>query len=320
MTPCEEAAAKHGRIVLFIGNECEGWQPADFANAARFARSIGCDTIAPKRANGNQKWYGTPQRLKDERAAVLATGTGYLPMMYCYGPAFGDEQIRIEAATLREIMANNDGMVCADMETEWNGKIAEAQLFAELMANHGGILTCSTWADPREQNWLGVIQALAPVVSVWGPQQYTNWLEAQAGQLAGMGCIQPEFDLSPSFGPDNILQLVADAKARGELSIWLWEYQYAQANPTLVHQISSLFGSAASVPPPAPPPVGWQSYTVQEGDSLAEIAQFLKLGSWFSDLYQPNMGDIEATAREHGQPNSEMGHWIYPGTVLKYRR
>jgi hypothetical protein len=305
---------------LFIGNECEHWTPQQFADAGRFARSIGCDTIAPKRANGNQKWYVSPAQLQMERAAVLAVGCGYLPFMYCYGPAFGSEQIHIEAATLREMMAVCDGMACADMESEWNGKVAEAELFASLMAGHGGILTVSTWADPREQNWMGVLDALRPVVDVWGPQQYTNWLEGRAGELAGESCIQPEFDLSPSFGPDNVLQLVADAKQRGELSIWLWEYQYAQSNPVLVHQISSLFGSSSPVPPPAPPPVGWQSYVVQAGDSLGEIAAFLKLGSWFSDLYQPNMGEIEATARQHGQPNSEMGHWIYPNEVLKYRR
>jgi LysM repeat protein len=322
MSNCDLAAQKHGRVVLFIGNECLHWQPSDFGNAARFARSLGVDTIAPKRFNGNQKWYVNPAHLKEEREAALAVGCGYLPFGYCYGPSFGDEQIAIEAATALEVMSVNDGMVCLDMESEWNGRAADAEKLASHLANHGGILTISTWADPIQQNWTGVLKALLPVATVFGPQEYTDWLGAQEQQLVNLGatCIQPAFDLSPSFGPDHLVTLVQAAKDRGDKTIWLWEYQYAQQNPALVHELVSIFGGSSPVPAPPPPPTGWQTYTVQHGDTLSGIAEYLHLANWFTDLYQPNQAEIEAAARAHGQPNSESGHWIYPGTVLKYRR
>lgn len=328
MLNCAEATAKCGRVVLFIGNECLDWQPADFANAARFAKSCGCDTIAPKRANGNQKWYGTPARLQQERDAVLSVGVGYLPFIYCYGPAFGGEQYQVEADTVREICQINDGLCCLDMEAEWNNQAAAAETFAKLLEG-AGTLWCSTWADPNEQEWQGVVRALAPVIAVWGPQEYTRWLNTQEGQLTALGvrCIHPELDLAKSFDAGN--DPLAEAKtciARGDGSIWLWELAYAKGNPPLVHAISSLFAAHPAPPPPpvvppAPPaPVGWLAYTIQAGDDLVDIAHYLQLPSWFSDLYQPNMAEIESAARAHGQPNSEQGRWIYPGTVLHYRR
>lgn len=323
MSICEDAAAKHGRVVLFIGNECLHWGPAEFAAAGRFARTIGADTIAPKRFNGNEKWYGSPAQLKDERDAVLATGAGYLPFGYCYGPVFGAEQVQIECATMREIMSVNDGMVCADMEREWNGQAGYAADFARAMAGHGGILTISTWADPHQQNWDQVVRTLAPVVSVWSPMEYTDWLAAQETQLLDLGaaCLQPAIDLNASFGPDHQVQIAQDAAARGDQTIWLWDYAPAIANPGLALAITSAFGiSPPTPPPPPPPPGGWYSYTVQSGDSLWAIAQHLKLTSYFTDLYQPNMDVIEAAARAHGLPSSEQGRWIYPNTVLRYRR
>lgn len=325
---CAEATAKCGRVVLFIGNECNGWQPADFANAARFARSLGVDTIAPKRANGNEKWYGNAANLRAERDAVLAVGCGYLPFIYSYGPKFGADQYQVESDTIREICSVNDGLCCIDMESEWNGHAAEAATFASLLQG-AGTLWCSTWADPDQQDWQGVIQALAPVITVWGPQEYTRWLNAQEGQLTALGvhCIHPELDLAASFDAGNDpLQEAKNCIARGDGSIWLWELQYAKGNPPLVHQIVSLFSSSPSpapppvVPPPPPAPTGWQRYTVQSGDTLSGIAEFLRLTNWYSDLYQPNQAEIEAAARAHGLGSSEQGNWIYPGEVLVYRR
>lgn len=325
---CAEATAKCGRTVLFIGNECLGWKPADFANAARFAKSLGCDTIAPKRANGNEKWYGDAANLKQERDAVLSVGVGYLPFIYCYGPLFGGEQYAIEAATVREICSINDGLCCLDMEAEWNNQAAAAETFAKLLEG-AGTLWCSTWADPNQQEWNGVVRALAPVISVWGPQEYTPWLATQEGQLRDLGvhCIHPELDISKEFAANN--DPLAQAKtciSEGDGSIWLWEMQFARGNPPLIHQITSLWGGHPQpapppvVPAPPAPPIGFQRYVVQAGDTLSEIAEYLRLTNWFSDLYQPNKAEIEADARAHGFGSSEMGTWIFPGLVLLYRR
>lgn len=189
-----------GRVVLLIGAECATWQPLDFANAARFAYSVGCDSIAPQ-------FHADDQAARD---AVLAAGCGF-------------------------------------------------------------------------------------------------------AQDVG----EPVFNLSNG---EALLSAVSARKETDTATIWLDDYAQAKLNPPLVHQITSIFGSSSPVPPPPAAPAGWQHYIVQVDESLEDIAGFLKLGSWFSDLYQPNMGEIEATARAHGQPNSEQGKWIYPGEVLKYRR
>lgn len=75
----------------------------------------------------------------------------------------------------------------------------------------------------------------------------------------------------------------------------------------------------AEVPPPAPAPTGMRAYAIVSGDTLSGIAAKLHLSSWYHNLYQPNMAAIEAAARAHGQPDSNGGNLIYPGTVLHYQ-
>ena len=75
----------------------------------------------------------------------------------------------------------------------------------------------------------------------------------------------------------------------------------------------------AAPPPPPPPPTGMRAYTIVSGDTLSGIAAKLHLASWYHNLYQPNMAVIEAAARAHGQPDSNGGNLIYPGTVLHYQ-
>lgn len=341
MLPVAQLASKIGKNVLFIGVECQNWSVADFAKAAANARALGFDTIAPKRADGGIRWYGTPGHLALERQAALSAGCGYLPFMYCYGPALGSAQLGYEVAVAKEIASVCDGLVCLDLEIEWDGQVAYAQNFAAALKNFPGDIILSTWADPIQQNWLGVIQALNPVVSAWGPQQYTLWLGLQEGQLTSDGVpsakIFPEIDMVDMFGGANDpLTIMHEAVNRGHGSVWVWEYLGALSNPNLAKAITTLLGSKPAPLPIAPvgkpttvPPVklpqpnhtstqAWQNYTIESGDSLSLIASRLGLQNWFQSLYQPNAAEIEATARAHGQASSQSGTFIYPGTVLRY--
>lgn len=336
-----QLAAKIGKNVLFIGTECQYWAVSDFAKAAANARAMGFDTIAPKRADGGIRWYGTPGHLALERQAVLAAGCGYLPFMYCYGPALGYAQINYEVTVAKEIAAACDGLVCMDLEVEWDGQTTYAQNYAAALQNFPGDIILSTWADPIQQNWLGVIQAFNPVVSAWGPQQYTLWLALQEGQLTSDGVpsgkIFPEIDMVDLFGGANDpLTVMHDAVNRGHGSVWVWEYLGALGNPNLAKAITALLGSKPSPLPPTPtgkpvtlPPVKvpspnhgsgqtWKTYTIVSGDSLSIIALRLGLANWFQDLYQPNAAEIEARARANGLANSSNGASIFPGTVLRY--
>lgn len=76
---------------------------------------------------------------------------------------------------------------------------------------------------------------------------------------------------------------------------------------------------AVSEAAPAAPGEAAAGYTVQEGDTLSGIAEKLGLGNWHSDLYQPNMNDIEEAARAAGHVGSNSGEMLIPGTVLHYR-
>jgi hypothetical protein len=315
MTNCAKASAITGKVVLFIGVECARWSVMDFARAAKAARAMGVDTIAPKRLDGGIPWYATAAHLREERAAVLDEGCGYLPFAYCYGPRFGSKQIVEECRLLAEMMDANDGAVCADMEIEWNGRTADAIHFATLMRPVPGFLYVTSWADPYQQDWSGVTRALAPCVNAWVPQQYTNWLAARESQLIALGetCIQPALDLTTEFGANDPLALARQARSHGHTTIWLWEYQPALSRQDYVRSIAAVMGDPT--PPPAPAP---RTYTVQPGDTLTSIAHKLGLPHWRTTLYNLNRDAIEAAARAHGQPNSHNGDLIYPGEILRY--
>lgn len=65
------------------------------------------------------------------------------------------------------------------------------------------------------------------------------------------------------------------------------------------------------------------SYTIKSGDNLWKIAQkFLGKGSRWKEIYELNKDIIESVAKERWKRagknrDSENGHWIFPGTVIK---
>lgn len=279
-----------GHTVLWVGAEAHGWGVSDFAAAARFARSLGFDTLSPKRADGSIKWYGTPEQLAAERAAVLAEGCGYLPFLYAYGPRFGEQQVRDECAVLQEMGTANAGAVMVDMEAEWNGADAAAALFESCMRPWPGVLYVTTWADPNVQNWDGVAAALAPCVNAWVPQRYNNWLAAQPA-LPEQTIIQPGVDLSQEFGANNPATI-----ASGQETVWVWEYELAQSNPALARAIATRAGTPPPPPPPPPPPSGNglpTSHTVVPGDTLwALAAHYYGNGADWPAIWHANLAAV----------------------------
>lgn len=60
-------------------------------------------------------------------------------------------------------------------------------------------------------------------------------------------------------------------------------------------------------------------YQVQKGDTLLSIAGKLGLASSYHDLFQPNMGIIEESAKANGHPGgSDQGSVLIPGIWLEY--
>ena len=236
-----DPAVEWGKVVLFIGNEAEHWTPEQFAEAAAFARAHGVDTIAPKRADGSIKWYDTPAHLEEERAAVLAKGAGYLPWAYCYGPKFGIGQVRDECAVLAEMMSDNHFSVLADLEAEWNGQPGAASLFSSLMRPIPGLLGVSSWADPFVQDF--PVREIAPCVNAWIPQDYDNWLVACEQQQiqAGMSIRFAALDLTQEFGANSVVGNATLMRERGHRTLFLWEFEPAEANLTLLDEVVKAF-------------------------------------------------------------------------------
>lgn len=232
-------ARQCGKTVLWVGVETHGWQQNEWRACGEFARSLGIDSICAKVADGGIRWYGSAEQLKSIRDVVLTTGAGFIPFIYLYGPKFSmPQQAHDECAIIAEMLSVCP-IVQADMEAEFNGQVVAAQLYEQLLRPIPGLLSISTWADPAQQDWEGVAEALAPACNQWVIQQYTNWLAAQEGEYnkAVFTCIAPGVDLRPEFGQDNALAIAEQAKADGHQTVFIWEYESAQQNPELVKQI-----------------------------------------------------------------------------------
>jgi hypothetical protein len=252
MSNCEDMARELGRVTLFINQtDSHKWGLSELDHAAVWARAHGVDTLAMKRADGTNKWY---QDIAKEKALCAARGVGYVPYLYSYGPRFGERQIAEECALAKEMGDAAGGLVCIDLESEWNSAdsvrysdgLSAVEVFSRQLAPWHGRVVLSTWGDPYQQDWRGVASGIASVVNAWGPQEYSDWLTSQEYQLRTLGatCIQPEFDLSSEFGTNHVEAEVRIAVARGHGSVWLWEYESAVHNPTLVRAVVALMAKA----------------------------------------------------------------------------
>lgn len=251
MPDCTAISERTGHCVMFIGNEAQHWTISQLVEAAKRAKDLGCDAICVKRADGTNRWCSD---LKGEYEAVMALGMTYIPMIYCYGPAFGESQIVEECAILAEMQGVCGGLACANMEKEWNGQVAHAASFArhmQALKAPNSLLIVSTWADPQQQEWANVVKALLPVVDCWWPEQYTNWLAGQERQLLDLGesCIAPTIDLSYPRNIDDYMAIAKGAKARGHTTLSIWEYGDTKGKETDIKSIAVLMHAQTTEAP-----------------------------------------------------------------------
>lgn len=70
--------------------------------------------------------------------------------------------------------------------------------------------------------------------------------------------------------------------------------------------------------PPVQPPQDDQTWTVDPGNTLWDIAgQVYGDPNQWGRIYDANAGTIEHWAQDRGMGGSDHGHWIFPGEVLK---
>lgn len=224
-------------IALFIGVESQNWTLNDFQIAAQEAKALGISVLIIKIADGTNVWYsqlGGWQKVLD---TIKAQGLLAVPYAYCYGDTFG--ALQGEIVMLKAAMGTV-GMVIADIEVEWNGKTDWATSVSNALKDKSGIFAVTTWADPSLQNWQGVLEALKPVVDLWLPQVYSDFLASvYQQQFAGL-TVLPVLSLGTDFGPNDVLQHAKDAQSQ---AIALWEYQIAIGNSAqMVRQIVAMNG------------------------------------------------------------------------------
>ncbi len=237
---CQDVAKVTGQHLLFCGVSTQSWSASQFQEAAQFARAHDVDALLIKAGDGGNLWYGGLNGYQAIRQTILNEGVGCIPYIYSYGDKYGylDGEIDILIALMKI-----SGVVCADMEAEWNGQVAWGQRLCQRMQGVSGIFLVSTWADPSLQSWQGVIQALNPCVSAYMPQQYNNYLGTFWGEFGanGASCLQPTLNMLQDVGPNDPVALARAAHDQGHTAISVWYYDTAEANPALLDQIFAAF-------------------------------------------------------------------------------
>lgn len=160
--------------LLFFGNES---RMLDFSYACRLTRIAGYDTIAVKRAEGSERWYG-PTTLQDEQQTAHTYGLEYLPWQFAYGAYISPTQHVDEAKIMAEMFAAV-GVGMLDIEEQWRGHADVAEALSDILEPIPGYLYVTCYGDPMTVGLADVYTNLAPCVNRWVPQLYTPWLVSE---------------------------------------------------------------------------------------------------------------------------------------------
>lgn len=291
-----------GSTPLFLGVETQYWTLAQFQQATHAAKAIGVTSLLVKVADGTNEWYGGINGRQQVLNAVIQAGLSAIPYTYCYGDSFGG--LPGEIALLASIMQQN-GIVIADMEAEYNGQTAWAQRVCNVLKGVSGAFSVTTWADPNLQTWQGVLSALAPCVDFFLPQVYSNFLAGvYQAQFAPYGRpYYPILNLGDDFGANDIIQI---AKSTNKFIVGFWEHQAAiTTHASIVKQLAAQTNGGDSV---SGVPQGWhyddkaKILTASNGTQVRDgFAQWILNHTWAGDDL-PRMGAIGLNPVEIGNP------------------
>ena len=306
-----------GSSPLFLGVQTQVWTLADFQQAAKSARALGVTSLLIKIADGGNLWYGSLGGWQKVLSSVQQAGMKAVPYTYCYGDFYG--AIQSEIAILTSAM-QQCGIVVGDLEVEYNGHADWAQRLCTALKPVPGLFAVTSWADPVQQNWTGVLTALAPCVNCWLPQVYTDWLATvYKAQYApyGLPCY-PVVDLGTDMGPNDP---VAIAKASDSPIIGFWEYQAAISSyAPVVRQIipSPVTQTGASMIP-----TGWHDngtvLTAPNGVTVRTgFRDYVLNHSWDPNNY-PLANEVGLTQLEISNPALGGGTMqVFKWTVLEW--
>jgi len=232
-----------GHVPLFLGVETDNWTLDDFTAAAHHAKTLGCTSLLIKIADGGNLWYGGLQGWPHVFTAVNAVGIHAIPYTYCYGNTYG--ALTTEITILTDALRHS-GIVIADMEEQYDGQAGWAQTVCNAVKPVPGIFGVTTWANPNDHRWQGVLSALKPCVNFWMPQVYSDNL-ARVYHAQYDPYDRPYYPvLNLGVLPGTTNDILAIAKSAKSPIIALWEYGPAMnAYTSVTKHIVSLFPSQA---------------------------------------------------------------------------
>ncbi len=243
---------------LFLGTYTFGWQPADFDAPIALCKKYGIDGLLVKVYEKTQGlWYGGMSGFDAIHQRITAVGLEAIP----YGFHYGGIDL------LPEADAGLSFIYCIDAESAWDGQTKWGQSLADIWANHPGKLWISTWANPADHNWLGIISALSPHVQAWMPQVYSDKLADMAIAQWPKGLpMQPTVGIIGD-GDANVGAL--HVKLFGDTDLSIWEYEEAVQHDSDIQAIMRAFGPR---PAPAPSPL---VQPPQQGGTVTTLKGFI---------------------------------------------
>jgi hypothetical protein len=211
-------------VGLFTGIETYNWGWSDFDQMISFCKNNSVDYVVLKIYEITQgEWYSGLSN--SGASAVVNYIKAHNLDVLTYGFYYGADAVT-ECSTIKKYL-NSFGKHCADIEGSFYGNPNNvAETFANLLSGHSGVLSLSTWANPVEHSWGGVLSALDPVVDIWMPQCYDDSL-VRATYAEWPKTTKP---IQPTYHLQNTPYV--DAKSFSDFT--LWEYQMALTSPTLL--------------------------------------------------------------------------------------
>src|SRR6266567_2419296 len=230
---------------LFLGVYTKTWHAGDFDPVIALCKATGITGLLVKVYEYFAgEWYGGTFPTIYQH--ITSAGLECIPYGFHYGNGNGSN-LQKEAEVALKFMGKY-GQYCMDAESDWDGHTAWGQSLASIWKGHPGKLWVSTWANPQDHQWLGIIDALKGEVQAWMPQVYSDKLGDKAlAQWPHNLVLQPTVGIVGDGDPNHPERLV-NLFGQGDLSIW--EYREAIAHMNPLAAIMRAFRGAA-VPQPA---------------------------------------------------------------------
>lgn len=257
-TPNPKAVLAYGKVGLFFGIETFTYTPEQWTQAATFCRDHHIDFVLVKAFDADSDWnigfipYNT----------FKSVGIGVIPygfMGTAGGYSYNLDAYLPTAITFCQKYMEMYGIVCADIEGDgWINRPDLGRLIANGLANTAGLFTVSSPANFVEAGDEPSFVPMYPIVSMWLPMAYNDYLISTYPTEYDSNYCAPTFDLSGEFGSNNLSNAVSNAISIGLKQISFWYSGFAQQNTTLLDQLVTQFKGVD----PVGVPQGWNDAVV----------------------------------------------------------